>query len=237
MNETVSAVNDGIRLIQNQKGLKFGTDALMLAAFIKRTPRSEAVEIGSGSGIISLLLARRKKFRHITAVEIQPYYADLTRRNVELNGLCDMITPVCSDIRDYRGNAGTVFTNPPYMKADSGKSNADEGKHIARHEVSGTVGELCEAAGNLLGTGGKFYCVYRPERIDGLMIAMERSKIKPKRLCFVHSDTFHAPCLFLVEGLKDGKSGCSVTRPLFLTENGRPTPEAQFIYDNGEWFE
>ena len=237
MSEILSLVNDGIRLIQNQNGLKFGTDALLLAAFIRRAPRARAVEIGPGSGIISLLLASRKKIKHITAVEVQPYYAGLTARNAAENGLQDVITTVCADIRDYSGSADMVFTNPPYMRAESGKNNSDEGKYIARHEVKGTIGELCAAAGRLLQTGGRFYCVYRPERLPELLDAMKQAKIQPKKLCFVHSDTFHSPCLFLIGGIKDGRRGCAVTRPLFLARDGLPTPEAQHIYDTGDWFE
>jgi tRNA1Val (adenine37-N6)-methyltransferase len=237
MSEILSIVNDGIRLIQNQNGLKFGTDALLLAAFIRRAPRAEAVEIGPGSGIISLLLASRGKINHITAVEVQPYYADLTARNAAENGLSDRITSVCGDIRDYGCSADIVFTNPPYMRAESGKNNFDEGKYIARHEVKGTIGELCSAAGRLLQTGGRFYCVYRPERLPDLLDAMRQAKIQPKRLCFVHSDTVHPPSLFLIGGIKDGKPGCDVTRPLFLARDGGPTAEAQHIYDTGDWFE
>lgn len=237
MSEVITSVNDGLSLIQNSNGLKYGTDALLLAAFIKREKNKRAVEIGSGTGIVSLLLAKRNKFHHIDAVEVQPYYADLTNRNVVLNGLTEKITAVCGDIRNYRKLTDTVFTNPPYMKTFEGKESEDSGKYIARHEVMGTIYEICESAGRLLQTGGRFYCVYRPDRLIDLLCAMKSAKLQPKKMCFIHRDITYPPSLVLISAKKDAGDGCDVLRPLFLTDGGEATEEANFIYSNGDWFE
>lgn len=236
--ETLTAVNDGIRLIQQPEGLTFGTDALLLASFLRRAPHSIGLEIGCGTGIISLLIAKKQKLRHIHAVEVQAYYAELARRNVLLNGLDETVGIIHADARSLRDTYDTVLMNPPYMKIDSGKRNRDDGKFAARHEVFGDIRELTDAAARCLKTGGAFYAVYRPDRMTDLLTAMRDSRIEPKRLCLVHADRMHKPCLLLVEGRRGGNSGCDCLRPLFLAEpDGSPTEDAKAIYDSGDWVE
>lgn len=236
--ETLTEVNDHIQLIQNRKGLTYGTDAYLLSAFVRPSPQANAAEIGSGSGIISLLLAARHKLKHIDALEVQAYYADLTARNIALNGLSEAVTAHHADARDWRADYDLVFMNPPFMKADSGYRNEDEGKFAARHEVFGDLTALCRATAGLLKTGGNLYAVYRPDRLTDLLVAMREARIEPKRLCFVHPTAAHKPCLVLVAGKKDGKSGCDLLRPLFLTDaNGKQTPDAERIYATGNWVE
>ncbi|MBQ4065281.1 MAG: methyltransferase [Clostridia bacterium] len=236
--ETLTSVNDGIELIQNPAGLTFGTDALLLAAFVKRAPHATAAEFGSGSGIVSMLLATRNKLKHIYALEVQPYYADLTHRNLCHNDLDGKAEAVLCDVRDFDRECDVVFTNPPYMKAESGKRNEDDGKFAARHEVNGDIADFCRAAAKGLKFGGDFYAVYRPDRMIDLLAAMREAGIEPKRLCFVHPDVNHKPCLLLVSGKRGGKAGCDVLRPLLLTNpDGTPTPDAARIYETGDWVE
>ena len=236
--ETLTKVNDGIELIQNPAGLTFGTDALLLAAFLRPAPHAAAAEFGSGSGIVSMLLAKRHKLRHIDALEVQPYYADLTRRNVLHNGLGDQIEAVCRDVRELSYEYDIIFSNPPYMKTESGKRNENDGKFAARHEVNGDIHDFCRAAAKNLKYGGDFYAVYRPDRMMDLLSAMRNAAIEPKRLCFVHPSERHKPCLLLVAGKRGGKAGCDIMRPLFLTrEDGSPTPDATRIYETGDWVE
>lgn len=236
-NETMTVVNDGIRLIQNPAGLTFGTDALMLAAFVKRSPQSIGAEFGAGSGIISLLLASRGKLKMIYAIENQEYYAALTARNAELNGLSDKIIPICTDARELRQMCDVIFTNPPYMRVGTGKRNNDDGKYAARHEVCGDIYDFCRSAARNLKYGGYFYCVYRPDRAIDLLTAMREAAIEPKRLAFVSQDTLHKPSLMLVEGKRGGNPSCEVMKTLFLCRDGssEPTAEAEAIYRTGEW--
>ena len=236
--ETLTTVNDGIRLLQNPNGLTYGTDAFLLASFLRRVPHGTGLEIGCGSGIISLLLAKRQKLKHIHALEVQAYYAELAKRNIRLNGLEDTIEVFHADARSARNIYDVVFMNPPYMKVDSGKRNRDDGKFAARHEVFGDIGELTAAAARCLKSGGSFYAVYRPDRMMDLLAAMRDNRMEPKRLCTVHADRFHKPSLLLVEGRRDGSSGCDYLRPLFLSEpDGSPTEEAKIIYESGNWIE
>ncbi len=231
-NETLTNVNDGLALIQNPDGLTFGTDAFLLSAFVRRAPHAMAAEFGSGSGIVSMLLAKRNKLKHIDAIEVQPYYADLTRRNLLHNRLEDRVEAIRCDVRELSREYDVIFSNPPYMKTESGRRNEDDGKFAACHEVNGNIDDFCRAAAKNLKYGGDFYVVYRPDRMIDLLAAMRNAAIEPKKLCFVHPDEAHKPCLLLVAGKRGGKAGCDVMRPLFLT-----SPDAARIYETGDWVE
>ena len=157
--ERLDSVNEKITLIQKKDGLTFGTDAFLLASFIKPRKSGRALELGAGTGIISLLLAARDKFASITSIEVQDDFATLTQRNVELNSLEEKIEVVCRDVRelracDFGGEYDVVFSNPPYMKTDSGKRNDSDRKYIARHEVCGTIDDFCATAFRMLKHGG-----------------------------------------------------------------------------------
>ncbi len=237
--ERLDKVNEDITLIQKKDGLTFGTDAYLLAAFIKKKARGHAVELGAGTGIISLLLASKNKFAKITAIEIQEVFASLAKRNVEYNSRSDFCKIICADIRDVRpsdigGEADAVFTNPPYMKTDSGKRNESDGKYIARHEVCGTIDDFCAAGARLLKHGGKFYAVWRPDRACDLLCSMRAHSLEPKLLTFVHADAVSCPSMMLICATKGGASGMKVTPPLLLHNAGEHkvlTQEAQKIYD------
>ena len=149
--ERCDFVNDDLKLIQDTEGLTFGTDALLLAGYINGKYK-HGCELGSGSGIISMLLLTRNKLQQVTAIEVQEHYADLTKRNAELNGLTDRMECICSDLRDYKAPTefDLIYTNPPYMKTDSGRKNLTDKKNAARHEVFGGISDFCDAAKRLL---------------------------------------------------------------------------------------
>ena len=237
--ERCDFVNDNLRLIQDTEGLTFGTDALLLAGYINRRHK-RALELGSGSGIISMLLLTRAKAERVTALEVQQDYADLTRRNAELNGLTDKMDSVCCDIREYRGEGeyDLIYTNPPYMKTDSGKSNLTEKKNIARHEVNGDIYDFCKFARRMLKYGGNFAAVYRPDRLIDLVDAMRQSDLEPKRMTLVHADTGSEPSMVLVEGRAGGKGGLLLTRPLIIYRDSchkEYTDEMNYIMENGSF--
>jgi len=153
------SINHGLDLIQRKNGLKFGTDALLLSAFIgKHRKDALGIELGSGTGAISLLCLKRNQLQRIIALEVQPLYAALTSRNAALNGLSDRLEAVCTDLRDYPAaeQADVVFTNPPYMTADSGAEAEYEEKHLARHEVRGTIDDFCRCGARMLRYGDPF---------------------------------------------------------------------------------
>lgn len=227
----------GITLTESADALRLGTDSLLLSAYIKKQSLDSALEIGAGSGIISLLLARRGCFKKIHAAEIQGELFDLLEKNVKANGFGEIIAPVNADIRTFNPELckgiKVVFSNPPYMKTDSGKASPLDCKQISRHEVNGGVFEFCAAAARLLKTGGRLYLVYRPDRLDSLMHALKANGFAPKRMTFVHADTVHAPSSVLCEATLNGGEQLRITRPLFLNDGENQSEDCRFIYENG----
>ena len=238
-NETLTCVNENIKLIQKTNGLTFGTDAFLLASFIKAQRNSVAVELGGGTGIISLLCASRDKFSKIYCLEIQNDFANVIDRNAKLNVLNNKVISVCNDVRSIKSSdigceVDVVFSNPPYMKTDSGKRNEYDEKYIARHEVCGDIGDFCACAKRLLKHGGYFYCVWRPDRLVDLICAMRENNLEPKEICFVHANTKCAPSMALIKAKKGATSGAKVLEPLFLNEDDDSkmlTPRAKKIYE------
>ena len=240
--ERIDEVNEKLRLIQKKDGLTFGTDAFLLAAYMKPQRSATAVELGCGTGIISLLAAARERFAFIHAFEIQPEFSELTERNISMNDLTDRISCRCRDVRelsarDTDGEVDVVFSNPPYMRTDSGKRNEADMKYIARHEVCGDIGDFCAAARRLLKHGGKFYCVWRPDRLTELLAALRENKLEPKTMTFVHADETSAPSMLLLCAKKGAAPSLNVSAPLILHDTidkigTRPlSARAQKIYD------
>lgn len=218
--ERLDNVNESLRIIQKKNGLTFGTDAYMLAAFMRPEKHARAAELGSGTGIISLLCAARDRFAHIDAYEIQSEFAELGQRNITLNGMADNINQYCSDIRaipsDKNGSYDVVFSNPPYMKSGHGERCAHDMKTIARHEESGGIEDFCATAARLLKYGGKFYCVYRPDRLVDLIAAMRAHKLEPKRMTFIQPDATAAASIVLIEAKSGASSSLKLTPPLII---------------------
>ena len=247
--ERLDKVNEKITLIQKKDGLTFGTDAFLLAAFIKQQKYGRAVELGAGTGIISLLLCARDRFASTYAVEIQEDFYFITKRNVEYNGFEDKIKVINEDVRALTpmmlgGEADVVFSNPPYMRTDTGKRNVSDRKYIARHEVCGGIEDFCGAAYRLLKHGGKFYVVWRPDRLSGLMSALHSNRLEPKSMVFVHGDRASEPSMVLVCAHKGGAEGLKILPPLFLYEDGTAqggartmTDRAAKIYDTMSFWE
>lgn len=232
-------VNDNITLIQDTEGLTFGTDALLLAAYVTGK-FDRGCELGSGSGIISMLLLNRGRIGKVTALEVQEHYARLTERNAELNGFRDRLTAVAKDLREYKEERDfdIVFTNPPYMKATGGKENQAAKKNVARHEIMGGIEDFCGGAKRLLKYGGAFYAVYRPDRLADLIAAMKSASVEPKRLTMVHADTLSEPSMVLVEGKSSARSGMLVTKPLIIykdTAHGEYSADMDYIMQNGSF--
>ena len=249
--EHIHAVNEGLSLIQKNNGLTFGTDAYLLAAYVTPEPRALCVDLGSGTGIISLLLAQKGKVARAVGVEVQAGFAALINKNAALNGLADRVSALHTDARELsqimlgahvgeeQGRAADIVVcNPPYMKTQSGARNEHDEKFIARHEVCGDIGDFCAAAARVLRFGGRFYVVYRPDRLSDLMAAMRQNNLEPKRMTFVHADEQSEPSMVLVEARASGAAGMTVTAPLLLhdvnsrADAHRPLSEAaQKIYD------
>ena len=238
-NERIDYVNDNISLIQKTGGLTFGTDALLLAGYVFSSYNT-GLELGAGSGIISMLLLTRGKCKNIVALEVQEEYAQLTQRNAELNGLSERLTSLTVDARTYKAENEfpLIFTNPPYMKTDSGKKNVNDAKNIARHEVCGDIYDFLSAVKRNLKFGGDFYCVYRPDRMIDLLDAMRQNGIEPKRITAVCANTESAPSMILVMGKRGGGSFLKMTKPLIIyrdEKNQDYTDDMNYIMESGSF--
>ncbi len=235
----IDEVNDNLTLTQFTDGLTFGTDALLLASYIKKEPKARALELGGGTGIISLLLATREKAKEIDCVEVQSDYAALIRYNVTENGQDERVRTYEADIRDHAaygtGEYGIVFTNPPYMRTD-GVACQHSSKQIARHEVMGGIDDFAAAAAKKLRWGGRFYCVWRPDRMSELLVSLTKNGLEPKRLTMVQASPDTAPSMLLLEAARGGMPGMWVTRPLIIGSDlatRADSPDMSYILEKG----
>ncbi|MBQ4049543.1 MAG: methyltransferase [Clostridia bacterium] len=205
----------GLKLIQDSEKFCFGCDAVELANFVEGTPNDRAVDMGSGNGIITILLAGKKGIP-TTAVEIQPELCDLAQRNVELNGLGNVARAVCTSMQEYanfnKASATIVVCNPPYRKVGSGFMQETDFVAAARHEIFVTLKEVVESASKLLSTGGKFYMVLPTERLAEAMSYCVKNALEPKILQILTPNEKKQPHLFLLKCIKDGKTGLNVLK-------------------------
>ena len=173
-------------------------------------------------------------------IPVQKEYADLIRRNAELNGLSERLTAICKDIREYipEKEFELVFTNPPYMKATSGRANNLSAKNIARHEICGDISDFMREGARMLKFGGTLAAVYRPDRLTDIICAMRDNSLEPKRLTMVYADTESEPSMVLIEAKKGGKSGMMLTPPLIIYEDKshkKYSPDMDYIMENGSF--
>ena len=239
-------INENLSLFQKKGSLAFGTDAYLLYAYM-RSCKEKACELGAGSGVISLLCASSGKMRDIDAFELQDDIFAVAAKNVEENGLSGKVRILHSDIRDipaeYNGRYSVVFSNPPYLKADSGKANENAADRISRRELHGSIYDFFACASPLLRFGGLFCAVYRPDRLGDLICAMRENSLEPKRLTLVYPTVSHVPCLVLIEGKKGAAAGVFTTRPLIIYKSindmtqANYTDEMKYIYENGDFHE
>ncbi len=236
-------VNDNLSLRSKKGSLDFGTDAYLLSCYVKKNPKAQAAEFGSGNGIISLLLASRKKLGHIDCFEIQNELSELSKTNVTENELSGLIDVLNKDVtkEHFDQHYDVVFSNPPYLKTGSVKENIDESDRICCREVLGSIESFSLAASNALKFGGAFYTVYRPDRLAQLIHVQKKYGLEPKRMTLVYPSIEHSPCLVLCESKKGGNEGIFVTKPLIIYKKSGTssqsdyTDDMKYIYDNGEF--
>lgn len=237
-----SMINRKLVLYEPEGGIYYGTDALLLAHFMKSFQKGKAVELGTGSGIIPLLLLSGGCRASITGIEIQPEYCRAAEMNADENGFSEHFKVIQGDIREIKrfveaGSCDVVFANPPYLKTTCGKQNESDQKNIAFHEVLCSIDDICGAASWCLKSGGKFFAVYRPERLAGLMFSLRTCRIEPKRMRFVVPSYGKPPSLVLLEGKKDAREGLKIEPDLCIyTDSGHSayTREMEKIYKEFE---
>ena len=238
MAKVLQTIDETHHIYQFTEGFSFGTDAVLLSGFI--SPRKNAIgaELGTGTGIIPLLLSIHKEFRKIYALEIQKEYAELARENIAMNGFSEKIEVIEGDLKEVEKHipfyCDFVFSNPPYMKKETGAVNDNEKKRIARHEIACDIEDVCRAASSLLQDKGDFYCVYRLSRMAELFAAMRQYAMEPKNIVFVTPTPASSPELILVRGVKGAKPELKSRAPFIIQdEKGKRTEETQLLYEKG----
>lgn len=211
----------GYHIIQNPSKFCFGMDAVLLSNFARVKKGEKVLDIGTGTGIIPILLEAKTEGEHFTGLEIQEESADMARRSVAYNHLEDKIDIVTGDVKEAVNLFGSVFfdvvtTNPPYMIGAHGLQNKDSAKAIARHEVLCDLDDILRESAKVLRPGGRFYMVHRPFRLAEILSKMCAYKIEPKRMRLVHPYIDKGPNMVLIEGSRGGNSRMTVEPPLIV---------------------
>jgi len=233
--ERVDDLNrNNYKIIQNTKKFCFGMDAVLLSGFARVLPGEKVADLGTGTGIIPILLEAKTEGKHFTGLEIQEESADMARRSVVMNKLEDKIDIVVGDIKEAsaifgRASFDVVTSNPPYMNNSHGLVNPAEAKAIARHELLCSLEDVIREAGNLLKPNGRFYLVHRPFRLVEIMNTLTAYQLEPKRMKLVHPYFDKEPNMVLIECIKGAKSMIKVEAPLIVYKE--PNVYTDEIYD------
>lgn len=236
-NERIDDLNiKGYRIIQNPDLFCFGMDAVLLSGFTKVKPGQRVLDMGTGTGVIPILLEAKTKGREFIGLEIQELSYDMACRSVALNGLEEKVHILQGDIKhasDIFGKASfdVVTCNPPYMNDMHGLKNPDLPKAIARHEVLCTLEDVCRQAGELLKVGGSFHMVHKPFRLAEIFTTLQQYGLEPKRMRLVHPYIDKEPNMVLIEAVKGGKSMIKIGPPLIVYKEPKVyTDEIHEIY-------
>ena len=226
----------GYEIIQSPGRFCFGMDAILLSSFATVKKNETALDLGSGTGILPILLEAKNEGAHYTGLEIQEESADMARRSVRHNHLQDKVDIITGDIKEASmlfppSSFDVITTNPPYMIGQHGLKNSEEAKYIARHEVLCTLDDVVKQSAKLLKPGGRFYMVHRPFRLAEIMVTMTKYKIEPKRMKLVYPFVDKEPNMVLIGGIRGGNPRMTVEKPLIVYEKqGVYTDEIIDIY-------
>ena len=214
----------GYEIIQDPKRFCFGIDAVLLSNFAKVKKNETVLDLGTGTGILPILLAGKTEGKHFTGLEIQEDSADMARRSVSHNDLDERIDIVTGDIKEafsiFKPKLfDVIVSNPPYMLADHGLKNPNDALAIARHELMCNLDDIMRESSKLLADGkGRFYMIHKPFRLTEILVAMNKYRIEPKRIQFVYPYIDKEPTMVLVEGLRGGKSRVKIEPPIIMYE-------------------
>ena len=229
---------DGYKLIQNSKIFCFGMDAVLLSSYAIVNEGDKVLDLGTGNGVIPILLKARTKGSHFTGLEIQDINVDMARRSVEYNQIQADVEIIQGDIKEASAIFGgasfdVVTTNPPYMNENHGLQNPESHKAIARHELLCTLEDVIREAAKVLKPQGRFYMVHRPHRLVEIFEQMRKFGIEPKRMRLVHPFIDKPANMVLVEGVRGGRPMLKVEEPLIIyQEQGKYTQEVIDMYEN-----
>jgi len=235
--ETLDTLFEGrLKILQGKEGYRFSIDALLLAHFANPRPRDRIIDLGTGCGVVPLVLAFRRKAESVIGIELQPSLADLARRNVVLNGFSSRIEIREGNFKELvpeknRGTFDLGVSNPRYRKVGSGRINPSKERALARHEILATLEDVLRTGHHLLKNKGRFCLIYPAARTADVFQLLRRFHLEPKRAQFVHSLPEDPASLLIVEALKEGKIQTQILPPFFIyQEKGEYTPQARELF-------
>ena len=230
----------GLRLIQKKDGFCFGIDAVLLANFADVKKGDRVIDLGTGTGIIPVLLAGKTPAESLTGLEIQPDMVEMACRSIKLNSLEDRVRIVHGDLKDAAELFGAssynvVVSNPPYMNRGGGLVNPSDAKAVSRHEIMCTLEDVIRVSSRLLVPGGQLAMVHRPERLVDIVYNMREYRVEPKYIRFVHPSPYKKANLLLIKGTRNGNPQLKMLEPLYVyDENGSYSSEINGIYCRNE---
>ena len=229
---------NGLKIIQNKEGFCFGIDSVLLSDFAKNIKNNSLVlDLGTGTGIIPILLCGKTNLKKVIGVEVQEKIAEMAKRSIKLNNLEARFQVINENILNLKNiyqnqTFDVVVTNPPYKKKNSGIINENKEKLISRHEIEADLADFIKVSKDLLKDKGEFYMVHRPERLVDILSIMRKEKLEPKVLRMVYSNKNKEPKLVLIKGIKNAKPFLKVEKNLYIyDENGNYTDEILEIYN------
>ena len=228
----------GLKIIQNKEGFCFGIDSVLLSDFVKNIKNNSLVlDLGTGTGIIPILLCGKTNLKKVIGVEVQEKIAEMAKRSIKLNNLEARFQVINENILNLKNiyqnqTFDVVVTNPPYKKKNSGIINENKEKLISRHEIEADLADFIKVSKDLLKDKGEFYMIHRPERLVDILSIMRKEKLEPKVLRMVYSNKNKEPKLVLIKGIKNAKPFLKVEKNLYIyDENGNYTDEILEIYN------
>ncbi len=231
----------GLKIIQNKDGFCFGIDSILLTDFAKEIKEgSKVIDLGTGTGIIGILLSEKIKPSKIIGVEIQKEVYEMAQKSIELNHLQDKFEIINGDIKDLQDKLqmntfDAVVTNPPYRKLGTGITNENNKKLISRHEITATLEDFIQISNKLLKDKGSLYMVHRPDRLADIIELLRKYKLEPKEIRFVYPKERKESNLILIKATKNAKPFLKIEKPLYVyKENGEYTDEILKIYGKKE---
>ena len=231
----------GLKIIQKKEGFCFGIDAVLLSDYAKEIKKnSKVLDLGTGTGILSILLSAKTELSKIYGIEVQKEIADMAERSVKYNNLDKKIKIINTDIKELKNifkenSFDAIVTNPPYKKQDTGKINESDIKYISRHETTAELTDFIKVSVGLLKDKGSFYMVHRPERLADIIYELRINNLEAKNIRLVYANKDKEPKLVLIKAVKNAKPFLKVDKPLFVyDEEGNYTEEILKIYNKFE---
>ena len=227
---------DGLKIIQNPEKFCFGMDAVLLTGFARLKPGEVMVDIGTGTGVIPILMTSKGEGSMHYGIEIQEDMAEMASRSVVLNGLEDKVRIICCDVNNssdmiLNQMADVVTCNPPYMNDEHGLKNENRSLALSRHEIACTLDDVIREGHRMLKTGGRYYMVHRPHRLMDVLTTMRKYRLEPKRMRMVYPFEDKEANMVLIEAVKDGKPFLKAERPLIVYRSpGEYTEEVKQLY-------